>query len=65
MVVTVPKVRKKVLPEIQSALAGLWSVAGVRRKRVELFGGNVLSELNYALAPGCDVPRVRRSSQPR
>jgi uncharacterized protein (TIRG00374 family) len=31
---------------------GLWSVARVRRKRVELFGGNVLSELTYALALG-------------
>jgi glycosyltransferase 2 family protein len=45
-------VRKKVLPQIQSALAGLWSAARVRRKRVELFGGNVLSELTYALALG-------------
>jgi uncharacterized membrane protein YbhN (UPF0104 family)/tRNA A-37 threonylcarbamoyl transferase component Bud32 len=52
VVFTVPKVRKKVLPEIQSALAGVWSVARVRRKRVELFGGNVLSELTYALALG-------------
>jgi glycosyltransferase 2 family protein len=47
-----PKVRNKVLPEIKSALAGLWSVARVRRKRVELFGGNVLSELTYAIALG-------------
>jgi uncharacterized membrane protein YbhN (UPF0104 family)/tRNA A-37 threonylcarbamoyl transferase component Bud32 len=51
-VLAVPKVRNKVLPEIQGALAGLWSVARVRRKRVELFGGNVLSELTYALALG-------------
>ena len=48
----VPKARKKVVPEIQGALAGVWSVARVRRKRVELFGGNVLSELTYALALG-------------
>jgi glycosyltransferase 2 family protein len=52
VLLTVPKVRNKLLPEIQSALAGLWSVARVRRKRVELFGGNVLSELTYALALG-------------
>jgi uncharacterized membrane protein YbhN (UPF0104 family) len=52
VVCLVPKVRRKVLPQIQSALAGLWSVARVRRKRVELFGGNVLSELTYALALG-------------
>jgi uncharacterized protein (TIRG00374 family) len=49
---TVPKVRKKVLPQIQTALAGLRSAARVRHKRVELFGGNVLSELTYALALG-------------
>jgi uncharacterized membrane protein YbhN (UPF0104 family)/tRNA A-37 threonylcarbamoyl transferase component Bud32 len=52
VLLTVPKVRNKVLPEIKSALSGLWSVARVRRKRVELFGGNVLSELTYALALG-------------
>jgi uncharacterized protein (TIRG00374 family) len=51
-VLAVPKVRRKLLPEIRGALAGLWSVARVRRKRVELFGGNVLSELTYALALG-------------
>jgi uncharacterized membrane protein YbhN (UPF0104 family)/tRNA A-37 threonylcarbamoyl transferase component Bud32 len=51
-VFAVPQVRRKVLPEIKSALAGLWSVARVRRKRVQLFGGNVLSELTYALALG-------------
>jgi uncharacterized membrane protein YbhN (UPF0104 family)/tRNA A-37 threonylcarbamoyl transferase component Bud32 len=51
-VLAMPKVRNKVLPEIRGALGGLWSVARVRRKRVELFGGNVLSELTYALALG-------------
>ena len=51
-VLAVPKMRKKVLPGLQSALSGLWSVARDRRKRVELFGGNVLSELTYALALG-------------
>lgn len=48
----VPKVHDKVVPELRSALAGLWSVARDRRKRIELFGGNVLSELTYALALG-------------
>jgi glycosyltransferase 2 family protein len=52
VLLTVPKVRKKVVPEIRGALGGVWSVARVRRKRVELFGGNVLSELTYALALG-------------
>ena len=48
----VPKVRVRVVPAIKSGLSGLWSVARVRRKRVELFGGNVVSELTYALALG-------------
>jgi glycosyltransferase 2 family protein len=52
IVLSVPKMRNKVVPEVRGALAGLWSVARVRRKRVELFGGNVLSELTYALALG-------------
>jgi uncharacterized membrane protein YbhN (UPF0104 family)/tRNA A-37 threonylcarbamoyl transferase component Bud32 len=48
----VPKVRARVVPEIKSGLSGLWSVARVRQKRVELFGGNIASELAYALALG-------------
>ena len=40
------------VPGVRSALAGLWSVARIRRKRLELFGGNVASELLYALALG-------------
>jgi uncharacterized membrane protein YbhN (UPF0104 family)/tRNA A-37 threonylcarbamoyl transferase component Bud32 len=52
VLLTMPKVRKKVLPDIRNAIAGVWSVARVRRKRLELFGGNVLSELTYALALG-------------
>ena len=52
VVLAAPKVRNKVLPGVRSALSGLWSVARVRRKRVELFGGNVMSELFYALALG-------------
>jgi uncharacterized membrane protein YbhN (UPF0104 family)/tRNA A-37 threonylcarbamoyl transferase component Bud32 len=52
VVFAVPKVRARVVPEIRSGLSGLWSVARVRRKRVELFGGNIASELTYALALG-------------
>ena len=40
------------MPQLKSALAGLWGVARVRRKRLELFGGNVLSETLYALTLG-------------
>jgi uncharacterized membrane protein YbhN (UPF0104 family) len=51
-VFAVPRMRNKVMPGIRNALSGLWSVARDRRKRIELFGGNVLSELTYALALG-------------
>jgi len=52
LVLAAPKVRARVVPEVRSGLSGLWSVARVRRKRVELLGGNVASELTYALALG-------------
>ena len=51
-VLAVPNLRNKVLPEVKSALSGLWRVARDRHKRIELFGGNVLSELTYAIALG-------------
>jgi uncharacterized membrane protein YbhN (UPF0104 family) len=52
IVFAVPRVRIMVLPQIRTALSGLWRVARIRRKRVELFGGNILSELLYALSLG-------------
>ena len=52
LVLASPRMRRKVLPGIKSGLSSLWSVARVRRKRVELFGGNVASELLYALSLG-------------
>ena len=52
VIFAVPKARNTMVPQIRTALSGLWSVARERRKRVELFGGNVLSELTYALALG-------------
>jgi uncharacterized membrane protein YbhN (UPF0104 family)/tRNA A-37 threonylcarbamoyl transferase component Bud32 len=52
VLLAVPKLRAKVVPGLRSALSGLWSVARDRRKRMELFGGNIASELFYALALG-------------
>jgi glycosyltransferase 2 family protein len=52
VVAFVPKVHDRVVPGLRSALSGLWSVARDRRKRIELFGGNVASELLYAIALG-------------
>ena len=52
VVLAVPKLRARVLPPVRSALSGLWKVMRSRRKRLELFGGNIGSELLYALALG-------------
>ena len=52
VVLAVPKLRDKVVPGVKSALSGVWRVARDRHKRIELFGGNVLSELTYAIALG-------------
>jgi uncharacterized protein (TIRG00374 family) len=52
IVLFVPKVHDKVVPGIRSALSGLWAVATDRHKRMELFGGNVASELTYAISLG-------------
>jgi uncharacterized membrane protein YbhN (UPF0104 family)/tRNA A-37 threonylcarbamoyl transferase component Bud32 len=52
IVLAVPKLRAKVVPPVKEALSGLWSVARDRHKRLELFGGNIGSELLYALSLG-------------
>lgn len=52
VVLTVPRIHDKVVPGVRSGLSSLWAVARVRRKRIELFGGNIASELLYALALG-------------
>ncbi len=55
VVLAVPKLHAKLVPAVRSALSGLWDVARDRHKRLELFGGNVASELLYALALGRPV----------
>jgi uncharacterized membrane protein YbhN (UPF0104 family) len=52
VVLAVPKLHAKIVPGVRAALSSLWSVGRDRRKRVELFGGNVGSELLYSLALG-------------
>jgi glycosyltransferase 2 family protein len=52
LILAVPRVRARVLPGARAALRGLWNVARVRRKRLEVFGGGVAAELLYALALG-------------
>jgi uncharacterized membrane protein YbhN (UPF0104 family)/tRNA A-37 threonylcarbamoyl transferase component Bud32 len=51
-VLAVPRLRAKVVPPLRQALTGLWRVARNRHKRLELFGGNLGSELLYAVALG-------------
>jgi uncharacterized membrane protein YbhN (UPF0104 family) len=52
VVLSVPALRRKVLPAIRPAVENLVSVAKSPRKRLELFGGNLFSELCYALCLG-------------
>ena len=40
------------VPPLRQALSGLWDVARDREKRLELFGGNLASELLYAISLG-------------
>jgi len=52
VMVAVPSLRAKVVPRARVALDALTTVARTRRKRLELFGGNLLSELLFALVLG-------------
>jgi uncharacterized membrane protein YbhN (UPF0104 family) len=51
-VMIVPRFRAKVIPPLRQALSGVWDVARNRHKRLELFGGNLASELLYAVSLG-------------
>jgi uncharacterized membrane protein YbhN (UPF0104 family)/tRNA A-37 threonylcarbamoyl transferase component Bud32 len=48
----VPAVNKKVIPPLREGITALRVVLRDRRKRVELFGGNVAGELTFALSLG-------------
>jgi glycosyltransferase 2 family protein len=52
LVLAVPKIRARVVPGVRDALVGLWNVARVKGKRLEVFGGGLAAELLYALAVG-------------
>jgi uncharacterized membrane protein YbhN (UPF0104 family) len=52
LILTMPKLREKVLPPLRSAMTSLWNVIRDRRKRLELFGGSAAAELLYSLALG-------------
>ena len=52
LVLALPRVRARVAPGVRDAIRSVWNVARVRRKRMEVFGGSVASELLYAIALG-------------
>ena len=52
VVLAIPQLRAKVLPAMRPAFTNLRTVAKTRRKRLELFGGNLGSEVCYALTLG-------------
>jgi uncharacterized membrane protein YbhN (UPF0104 family)/tRNA A-37 threonylcarbamoyl transferase component Bud32 len=52
VVMAVPALRAKVLPAIRPGLVSLRTVMTTRRKRLELFGGNIASEVLFALTLG-------------
>jgi uncharacterized membrane protein YbhN (UPF0104 family) len=49
---TVPRLRSRVVPTVQSAFSSLGVVMRTRRKRLELFGGNIAAEVLFALTLG-------------
>jgi glycosyltransferase 2 family protein len=48
----VPALRTKVVPPLREGLSSLWAVAKDRQKRMELFGGNLGTEVFFALTLG-------------
>ena len=52
VILAVPKLRAKVVPPFKQGFTSLSTVIRNRRKRLELFGGNVGSEVLYAIALG-------------
>jgi uncharacterized membrane protein YbhN (UPF0104 family)/tRNA A-37 threonylcarbamoyl transferase component Bud32 len=51
-VAAIPALRAKIFPPIRSAMSSLWAVISDRRKRLELFGGNIAAETIYSVSLG-------------
>jgi uncharacterized protein (TIRG00374 family) len=49
---SIPRLRAKLLPPMRNAISSLWVVARDRNKRLQLFGGNLGAECLYALTLG-------------
>jgi uncharacterized membrane protein YbhN (UPF0104 family) len=52
VVMAVPSLRAKVVPSVRGGLSSLWAVTRNRGKRIELFGGNLATEVLFALTLG-------------
>jgi glycosyltransferase 2 family protein len=52
IVLAVPALRTKVVPSLRQGLSSLWAVARNRGKRIELFGGNLATEVLFAITLG-------------
>jgi uncharacterized membrane protein YbhN (UPF0104 family)/tRNA A-37 threonylcarbamoyl transferase component Bud32 len=52
VVMAVPSLRGRVVPSVRGGLSSLWAVARNRGKRIELFGGNLATEVLFALTLG-------------
>ncbi len=52
LILAVPALRAKVVPPLREGLSSLWAVAKDRQKRMELFGGNLGTEVLFALTLG-------------
>ncbi len=51
-VAAIPALRAKIFPPLRSAMSSLWAVISDRRKRLELFGGNIAAETIYSVSLG-------------
>ena len=52
LILAVPALRAKVVPSVRGGLSSLWAVTKDRRKRIELFGGNLGTEVLFAMTLG-------------
>ena len=69
-VAAIPALRAKIFPPIRSAMSSLWAVISDRRKRLELFGGNIAAETIYSVSLGATclaygVASLARRADPR
>jgi len=55
VVLAVPRLRNKVLPSARDAVRSTWTVVRDRRKRLDLFGGAIATEVIFALTLGASA----------